>query len=136
MTTRTPRQIRESFQTEQGLVDMMFEMGVGDNERDRIVDDGFGSIRDLVEQYEYDIEAFRTYLKTLNKTFGSSTDQKRRVYFPPPVMSRFIGALYYGVISYYACHTLADFSLLTPDYAMDCFKFYENRCVTCKNSLL
>ena len=76
MTTRTPRQIRESFQTEQGLVDMMFEMGVGANERDRIVDDGFGSIRDLVEQYEYDIEAFRTYLNTLNKTFGSSTDKK------------------------------------------------------------
>ena len=126
MPTRTPRQIRESFTTEQGLVDMMYELGVGEKERDRIVDDGFGSIRDLIEQYEHDIEAFRTYLKTLNRTFGSLSDRNRRVYFPPPVMSRFIGSIYYGVTCYYSCHTLPDFSLLTPDYAMECFKFYEN----------
>ena len=126
MTTRTQREIRDFFSTEQGLVDLMFEMGVGNNERDRIVDDGFGSIRDLLEQYECDIEAFRTYLKTLNRTFGSTSDRNRRVYFPPRVMSRFIGALYYGVICYYGCHMLPDFSLLTPDYAMKCFKQYEN----------
>ncbi len=83
MTTRTQREIRESFTTEQGFVDLMFEMGVGNNERDRIVDDGFNSFRDLIEQYEHDIEAFRAYLKTLNKTFGSSSNQDKRVYFPP-----------------------------------------------------
>ena len=126
MPTRTPRQIRESFTTEQGLVDMMYDLGVGNNERDRIVDDGFGSIRDLLAQYEYDIEAFRTYLKTLNRTFGSSSDRNRRVYFPPPVMSRFVGAVYYGIICYYSCHSIPDFSMLTPDYAMECCKFYEN----------
>ena len=63
MTTRTPRQIRDSFNTEQGFVDLMFELGVGNNEQDRIVSDGFGSIRALIEQYEHDIESFRTYLK-------------------------------------------------------------------------
>ena len=126
MPTRTPREIRESFTTEQGLVDLMYELGVGNNERDRVVDDGFGSVRDLIEQYEHDIEAFRTYLKNLNRTFGASSDRNRRVYFPPPVMSRFIGAVYYGVISYYSCHMLPDFSMLTPDYAMESCKFYEN----------
>ena len=126
MSTRTPRQIREFFTTEQGLVDLMYDLGVGNNERDRIVDDGFGSIRDLLAQYEHDIEAFRTYLKTLNRTFGSSSDRNRRVYFPPPVMSRFIGAVYYGSVCFYSCHMLPDFSMLTPEYAMDCCKFYEN----------
>ena len=126
MTTRTQREIREFFTTEQGFVDLMFEMGVGNNERNRIVDDGFNSFRDLIEQYEHDIEAFRAYLKTLNRIFGSSSDRNKRVYFPPRVMSRLVGMLYYGVISYYACHMLPDFSLLTPDYAMDCFKYYEN----------
>ena len=127
MTTRTSRQIREFFNTEQGLVDLMYELGVGNNERDRIVDDGFGSIKDLLAQYEHDIEAFRTYLKTLNRTFGSSSDRNRRVYFPPPVMSRFLGAVYYGIISFYSCHLIPDFTLLTPDFAMECCKFYETR---------
>ena len=125
MTSRTPRQIREFFNTEQGFVDIMFDMGVGANERDRLVDDGFGSMRDLIKQYDHDIESFRTYLKNLNRTFGASPNDQRRVYFPPPVMSRMIGALYYGVITYNSCHILPDFQLLTPDFAMDCYKFYE-----------
>ena len=125
MPTRTPRQIRDFFSTEQGFVDLMFALGVGNNERDRIVDDGFGSIRDLIEQYEHDIESFRTYLKNLNRTFGAANDQRNRVYFSPPVMSRMMGALYYGTITYHCCHILPDFELLTPEFAMECFKFYE-----------
>ena len=126
MTTRTPRQIRDFFNTEQGFVDLMFTMGVGNNERDRVVDDGFSAIRDLLEQYEHDIESFRTYLKNLNRTFGASTDERRRVYFPPPVMSRMIGTLFYGVATYYSCHILPDFELFTPEAAMECYKFYES----------
>ena len=125
MTTRTPREIREFFNTEQGFVDLMYTMGVGNNERDRIVEDGFGAIRDLIAQYDEDIESFRNYLKNLNRTFGASTNDRRRVYFPPPVMSRMIGTLYYGVITYNSCHLLPDFDLLTPDFAMECYKFYE-----------
>ena len=125
MATQTQSEIRQTFNTEQGFVDLMFEMGVGDNERDRFVNDGFGAIRDLIEQYEHDIESFRTYLRTLNRTFGASTNPDKRVYFPPPVMSRMIGALYYGVITYHSCHMLPDFALLTPNFAMDCYKFYE-----------
>ena len=125
MTTRNQRQIRDFFNTEQGFVDLMFAMGVGNNERDRLVEDGFGAMRDLIQQYEHDIESFGTYLKNLNRTFGASSNPDRRVYFPPPVMSRMIGALYYGVISYNSCHILPDFDLLTPDYAMECYKFYQ-----------
>ena len=126
MTTKTPREIKDFFNTEQGIVDLMFAMGVGDNERDRIVEDGFGAIRDLVEQYEHDIESFRSYLKNLNRTFGASTNPQQRVYFPPPVMSRMIGSLYYGIITYCSCHILPDFELLTPEFAMECYKFYED----------
>ena len=126
MTTRTVRQVRDFYNTEQGFVDLMFAMGVGANERDRIVDDGFGAIRDLIKQYDHDVEAFRTYLKTLNRTFGASSNPDRRVYFPPPVMSRMIGVLFYGIISCQSCHMLPDFELLTPEYAMECYKFYES----------
>ena len=111
MTSRTIRQIRDFYNSEQGLVDLMFAMGVKANERDRVVDDGFNAIRDLIDQYDHDVEAFRTYLKNLNRTFGASSNPERRVYFPPPVMSRMIGSLYYGIITVKSCHILPDFSL-------------------------
>lgn len=126
MTTRTPRQIREFFNTKQGLVNLMFTLGVGNNEQDQIVVDGFGSIRALIEQYEHDIESFRTYLKNMNCTFGASTVAWTKVFFSSLVMSRLIGALYYGTITYHCCHILPDFNLLTPEFAMECFKFYES----------
>ena len=44
--------IIQRFTTEQGFVDVLFEIGIGENERDRLVDDGFSSMRDLVTQYE------------------------------------------------------------------------------------
>ena len=126
MTSRTIRQIRDFYNSEQGLVDLMFAMGVKANERDRVVDDGFNAIRDLIDQYDHDVEAFRTYLKNLNRTFGASSNPERRVYFPPPVMSRMIGSLYYGIITVKSCHILPDFSLFTPEFAMECGKFYES----------
>ena len=126
MSTRTTTQITATFITEQGFVDLMFDMGVGDNERDRIVEDGFGSIRELLEQYEHDTESFRSYIKNLNRTFGSSRDTKTRVYFSPPVINRMIGVLYFGITCYYSCHMLPDFELATPDLAMKWYKFYES----------
>ena len=36
MPTHTPAQISITFNTKQGFIDLMFDMGVGDNERDRI----------------------------------------------------------------------------------------------------
>ena len=75
----------QRFTTKQGFVDVLFEIGIGENERDRLVDNGFSSMRDLVTQYEFKIEDFRSYLKTLNKTFGSLADVDQRIYFPPPV---------------------------------------------------
>ena len=126
MPTRTPAQIRATFSSEQGFVDLMYELGVGNNERDRIVADGFGSIRDLVEQYEHDIESFRSYIKNLNRTFGTSTQRNQKVYFSPPVASRMIGTLFFGIICYYSCHSIPDFGMATPELAMKWYKYYES----------
>ena len=54
-----------SFSNEQSLVDVIFEIGLGENERERVVQDGFDSMRTLVSQYEHDPEGLRTYMKAL-----------------------------------------------------------------------
>ena len=65
-----------------------------DNARERIVEDGFESMNSLICQYEYNIESFQDYLKTLNKTFNQARGGNN-IYFSPPAMSQFIGVLFY-----------------------------------------
>lgn len=64
------------FTNKQGLVDVLFEIGVGENEREKIVGDGFDSMLTLVNKYEHDVEVLVTYLKQINKTFGSVANIK------------------------------------------------------------
>ena len=87
--------IFQRFTTEQGLVDVLYEIGIGDNERDRLVDDGFDSMRNLVTQYKFKIEDFHSYLKNLNITFGSMVNNDELIYFALPDMSGAIGVLHY-----------------------------------------
>ena len=103
------RQLNEiitTFSNEQGFVDMMNEFGINQVAMDRIVEDGFGSTKALVEQYETDTDAFMSYLKSLNKAFGSNPNQNERIYFSPPLMSRFLGALYYCSVCYHNLHLI------------------------------
>ena len=55
-------------------------LGGTQNEIDRLTTDGFTSMKDLVSHHENDLEMFRSYLKTLNKTFrrGFQTKASRR----------------------------------------------------------
>ena len=118
--------IFQRFTTEQGLVDVLYEIGIGDNERDRLVDDGFDSMRDLVTQYEFKVEDFRSYLKTLNKTFGSLADNDERIYFAPPAMSKIIGILHYGLVCYYGFHIIPNLGNITSELASEYYKNYED----------
>ena len=118
--------IIQHFTTEQGFVDVLFEIGIGENERDRLVDDGFSSMRDFVTQYEFKIEDFRLYLKTLNKTFGSLADVDQRICFPPPAMSKAIGILHYGLVCYYGFHVIPDLNNVTNDLASEYYKNLED----------
>ena len=113
------------FDGEQGLVDVLHELGVGKNERDRIVDDGFDSMRSIVNQYENDPEGMRGYLKQLNKAFGSSPDDDLRIYFSPPVMSRMIGLLHYSNVCFYSYHVIPDMNEVTIPLAMEYYKTYQ-----------
>lgn len=114
------------YNSEQGIVDVMDTFGIPQVGINRIVGDGFNSMNALVQQYESGVEGFNSYLKSLNKTFGVNPDPELRVYFPPPLMTRLMGALFYCNICYYRLHQIPDIRLITSDLASSSYKIYED----------
>ena len=114
--------IIDTYTAEQGLRDLMQACDIRQNALDKIITDGFRSMDDLVNQYESDINDFSSYLKSINKAFGNATSRAARIYFSPPMMSRFIGALFYCNVCYYNLHLVPDISLITEDFAMENYK--------------
>ena len=119
-------EIKRVFAAEQDLVNLLHACGAGQNEMDRIVSDGFESMKDLVVHHENDVEIFKDYLKTLNKTFNNRTDPTLTVYFPPPVISRMVGALFYCKVCYYSLHVIPDIRNIDRSKATDLCKVYDN----------
>ena len=64
-TTEMDQNILNRFEGEQGLIDVLFKIGISANERDRIVDDGITSMKELVKQYENDPEGLKDNMKRL-----------------------------------------------------------------------
>ena len=118
--------ITEVYNTEQGITDVMTRFGIRQAGINRLVDDGFNSMNALVKQYESGVEGFKSYLKSINKTFGVNPDPALRVYFSPPLMTRMMGALFYCNICYYRLHQIPDIRLITQDIASDSYKIYED----------
>ena len=69
--------ISRAFEREQDLVDLINTLGGAQNEIDRIIADGFISMKDLVIHHEHDLEMFRTYLKTLIRPSAGIRTQLR-----------------------------------------------------------
>ena len=118
--------IIQRFTTEQGLRDMMTTIGVGNNEKSRIIRDGFPSMERLVTQYKFKINEFEDYLKTLNKTFATASLARDRVYYSPPVLSNLVGCLFYASTCYNGLHAYIDIDLIDADNASDYYKMYED----------
>ena len=112
----------ETFTSEQGFRNLMNTCGIPQTAANKIITDGFANTNDLVKQYESDIDDFASYLKSINKAFGNVTTRNARIYFSPPMMSRFIGALFYCSVCYYNLHVIPDISLITGDFANDNYK--------------
>ena len=104
----------------------MNECGIRQNGIDRIVDDGFESMNDLVQQYESNFEGFKSYLKKINKAFVSNPSQANRIYFSPPLMSRFLGSFFYCSICYYNFHVIPDLQQIDAKFAIANYKIHQD----------
>lgn len=81
--------------------------------RTKIVNDGFGCMKDIIQHHPNDVEAVKTYLTGLNKTFASSSDTTLRVYYSPVVINRFAGIIHLYNQAVNTFHTIPDPSFLT-----------------------
>ena len=116
----------ELYGDENALRILMDEIGVEERERDRIVNDGFTSMDEIVTHHSNDTESFSTYLTTMNKTFANHNDPNLRAYFPPVVLQRFTGVVHYFNITVNLFHTIPDMMRVDSAMASTYFRHYKS----------
>ena len=90
---------------------MLDVIGIESHQRNRLVDDGFTSMKNIVDLHSNDVDGFKKYLTNLNKTFASSTNENLRIYFSPVDISRLVGVVYYFNHAINTFHRLPDYLL-------------------------
>jgi len=94
---------------------MLDAIGIQLEQRNRLVNDGFNSMKDIIDLHSNDVEGFKKYLTNLNKTFASSTNEQLRVYFSPVDISRLVGVVYYFNHAINTFHRLPDLLLIDEE---------------------
>ena len=96
-----------------------------ENCRDKIVEDGFDSLRSVVRHHTNNVEGFKTYLVGLNKTFASSSVPGLRVYYSPVAIARTLGVIHLYDQAVNTFHCIPDASYVNRGYADDLASIYE-----------
>ena len=91
---------------------------LNDKQTQRLEDDGFLTIRSLVELYEVPgPKQFEVYLKDLNKTFATASTLNLRIYYSPGVINRLVGFLNYLRHLVNIFHSITDINDIDMDAA-------------------
>ena len=88
--------ITQKYRDQGSLERLLARIGVTTNARRKLIDDDFTSMEQLVTNYATDVDSFNTYLKAINKTFGSGT-RNTTVRFSPIVTKRLVSVLFHFV---------------------------------------
>ena len=116
MATANP--ILARYTSDDNFEDLLNRLGLGVNERQQFITDGFTNISLLVKHFSYDVASFKSHLQGLNKTFANAA-QARRMYFNPIQINRLLGVLHYFTQSVNTFHTIPDIDQVTADIADD-----------------
>ena len=118
--------IAQLYEDEGVLRYVMHTIGVNPvRNRNKIVDDGFNSIRAIVQHHANDVNGFQSYLNTLNKTFASAGTEALRVYYSPVIISRFCGVLHYYNQAVHSFHSIPDPSFVDVNMADELASLYN-----------
>ena len=120
---RTNQQLYES---ENALRALMNTIGIERRERDRIINNGFTDMDEIISHHTHDVSGFTEYMKNLNKTFASSSDQDMRVYFPPVAIQRFTGVVHYCNHALNSFHVIPDIIGIDRDASIEFYKHYRD----------
>ena len=116
--------ITQKYGNEDNFVELLERIGVSATARRKLVDDDFDSMRSLVSNYSNDVDSFATYLKGLNKTFGTG-NRGNTVRFSPVVIKRLSAILFYFVQSVGCLHTIPDIDGIDVELCTNLVQVYE-----------
>ena len=94
---------------------MLDAIGIAIEQRNRLANDGFTSMKNIIDLHSNDVDGFKKYLINLNKAFASSTNENLRVYFSPVDISRLVGVVYYFNHAINTFHRLPDLLLIDEE---------------------
>ena len=75
--------ITDRYRRDVHFTQMMTRIGLAASERNRFIRDGFINMEVMSFQCKLNVKGFKTYIKSLNKTFAASTAANIRVYLTP-----------------------------------------------------
>ena len=116
--------ITQKYGNEDNFVELLERIGVSATARRKLVDDDFDSMQSLVSNYSNDVDSFATYLKGLNKTFGTG-NRGNTVRFSPVVIKRLSAILFYFVQSVGCLHTIPDIDGIDVELCTNLVQVYE-----------
>ena len=116
--------ITQKYGSEDNFVELLERIGVSATARRKLVDDDFDSMQSLVSNYSNDVDSFATYLKGLNKTFGTG-NRGNTVRFSPVVIKRLSAILFYFVQSVGCLHTIPDIDGIDVELCTNLVQVYE-----------
>ena len=94
LNTQVAESIIEEFSDGSTFEQLLeLEFGIIEGQLSKLQDDRFVSMDIICKEFKDDVESFKEYLKSLNKTFGSAVEGLR-VYYSLVVINRLVGLLY------------------------------------------
>lgn len=121
--------ITQKYRDQGSLVNLLTRIGVTANARRKLIEDDFTSMEQLVIHYASDIDSFSTYLKGINKTFGSG-NRNSAIRFSPIVTKRLTSVLFHFVQAVGCMHCIPNMDNIDLNACADlilAFEAHKNR---------
>ena len=108
--------IIDRYEDEPTFAAFLNVIGLNERQIQRLIDDGFHTMRSLVEHYKVPgPKQFEVHLKDLNKTFATASTLNLRIYYSPGVINRLVGCLNYFRHLIYTFHSIIDINDIDMD---------------------
>ena len=110
----------QRFEDRAAFSALLTRLGVADNQATHITNDEFLTMKDIVEFFQYSsFKDIEKYFNDVNKTYGTASRRELRVRFPPRVVTRFSGVIWYFVHGIYSFHTVPNIADVTRAFATE-----------------
>jgi len=116
--------ITQRYRNQDEFTAMLTRIGVTANARRKLIDDDFTSMEMLVLNYSNDIDAFHSYLKGINKTFGNGA-RNSAIQFSPIIMKQLTAILYHFVQAVGCMHCIPNIMNITVEACSDLILAYD-----------